>query len=219
MAQFILRIETVFYERWFNIHILVLAAGKSERMGEPKMSLDICGETLLQKTVKNTISSKVENITVVLNKDYKFLGEDLNHLPVNIIWNDSSNRGMSHSIVLGIKNSLDDTENIMILLADQPGITAELIDQLILQHKEEDFLITQPRYLDGPGHPVIFNKILFDELLEVTGDRGGREIIKKFKSQRQFMDVDFNQPMDLDTKENYRQYIKNEVNIYEQQNR
>ena len=189
------------------------------RMGEPKMSLNIGGETLLQKIVKNAITSKAENITVVLNKDYKFLGEDLKHLQVNIIWNDDSNRGMSHSIALGIKNSQYNTENIMILLADQPGITTELINRLISQHTREDFLITQPRYLDSPGHPVIFNKTLFDELLEVTGDKGGREIIKKFNDQRQFIDVDFNQPMDLDTKENYRQYIKNEVNIYEQQNR
>lgn len=189
------------------------------RMGEPKMSLDIGGKTLLQKTVENAISSKAEYINVVLNKDDQFLEEDLKHFRANIIWNDDSNRGMSHSIALGIKNLQHDTENIMILLADQPGIKTELINRLISQHKREGFLITQPRYLDGSGHPVIFNKALFDELLEVTGDKGGREVIKKFKDQRQLMDVDFNQPIDLDTKESYRKYIKNEVNVYEQQNR
>jgi len=189
------------------------------RMGEPKMSLDIGGKTLLQKTVENAISSKAEYINVVLNKDYKFLEEDLKNISTNIIWNDDSNRGMSYSIALGIRNSQHHTENIMILLADQPGITPELINRLISQHMRKNFLITQPRYLDGPGHPVIFNKVLFDELLKVTGDKGGREIIKKFHDQRQLMDVDFNQPMDLDTKENYQKYIKNEVNVYEQQNR
>ncbi len=189
------------------------------RMGEPKMSLDIGGKTLLQKTVENAISSKAEYINVVLNKDYKFLEEDLKNISTNIIWNDDSNRGMSYSIALGIRNSQHRTENIMILLADQPGITPELINRLISQHMRKNFLITQPRYLDGPGHPVIFNKVLFDELLKVTGDKGGREIIKKFHDQRQLMDVDFNQPMDLDTKENYQKYIKNEVNVYEQQNR
>lgn len=202
-----------------KINILVLAAGKSVRMGEPKMSLDIGGKTLLQKTVENAISSKAEYINVVLNKDYKFLEEDLKNISTNIIWNDDSNRGMSYSIALGIRNSQHHTENIMILLADQPGITPELINRLISQHMRKNFLITQPRYLDGPGHPVIFNKVLFDELLKVTGDKGGREIIKKFHDQRQLMDVDFNQPMDLDTKENYQKYIKNEVNVYEQQNR
>ncbi|WP_462420307.1 nucleotidyltransferase family protein [Salinicoccus sp. Marseille-QA3877] len=183
------------------------------------MSLDIGGKTLLQKTVENAISSKAEYINVVLNKDYKFLEEDLKNISTNIIWNDDSNRGMSYSIALGIRNSQHRTENIMILLADQPGITPELINRLISQHMRKNFLITQPRYLDGPGHPVIFNKVLFDELLKVTGDKGGREIIKKFHDQRQLMDVDFNQPMDLDTKENYQKYIKNEVNVYEQQNR
>lgn len=202
-----------------KINILVLAAGKSVRMGEPKMSLNIGGKTLLQKTVENAISSKAEYINVVLNKDYKFLEEDLKNISTNIIWNDDSNRGMSYSIALGIRNSQHHTENIMILLADQPGITPELINRLISQHMRKNFLITQPRYLDGPGHPVIFNKVLFDELLKVTGDKGGREIIKKFHDQRQLMDVDFNQPMDLDTKENYQKYIKNEVNVYEQQNR
>src|SRR5690625_5614806 len=89
-------------------------------MGEPKMSLDIGGKTLLQKTVENAISSKAEYINVVLNKDYKFLEEDLKNISTNIIWNDDSNRGMSYSIALGIRNSQHHTENIMILLADQP---------------------------------------------------------------------------------------------------
>src|SRR5690625_5872364 len=103
-------------------------------MGEPKMSLDIGGKTLLQKTVENAISSKAEYINVVLNKDYKFLEEDLKNISTNIIWNDDSNRGMSYSIALGIRNSQHHTENIMILLADQPGITPELINRLISQH-------------------------------------------------------------------------------------
>src|SRR5699024_10928346 len=188
-------------------------------MGEPKMSLDIGGKTLLQKTVENAISSKAEYINVVLNKDYKFLEEDLKNISTNIIWNDDSNICMSYSIALGIRNSQHHTENIMILLADQPGITPELINRLISQHMRKNFLITQSRYLVDPGHPVIFNNVVVDELLRVTIDYGGRKIIKKCHDLRQPIVFDFNKPIDLDTKENYQTSIKNEVNVYEQQNR
>ncbi|WP_411844410.1 NTP transferase domain-containing protein [Salinicoccus sp. HZC-1] len=189
----------------------MLAAGQSTRMGEPKLAMSIGEETILQNVVRNALTSQAKSITVVLNKDFSFLENDLEGQLINIVWNNNSNKGMSSSLKLGLESVQAYADDIMVLLADQPDISYRIMNKLFSHHIEKDFLITQAQYIDGVGHPVIFNKTLFKEILKIEGDRGGYEIIKENKRYRQLIEFNFEQPKDIDTKSEYLKYLKKEV--------
>ncbi|WP_158462223.1 nucleotidyltransferase family protein [Salinicoccus halodurans] len=180
-------------------------------MGEPKLALPIGEETMLEKIVRNACASKARSVTVILNKKFYFLLEDIEHLSVNIVWNENYREGMSSSLKIGLESIQNYAEDIMILLADQPDITTEIMNNLITHHFENNYFITQPLYCNGVGHPVIFNKKLFKDILKIEGDKGGREILVENKNNRQLIEFNITQPIDIDTKNEYLEYLNKEV--------
>lgn len=191
-----------------NIWLIVLAAGLSSRMGDQKLSLPIGEDPLLKTVVKKACSSKADGINVVLNTDHNNLATQISELPVNIVWNEKAELGLSSSLRVGMGHLPDKVQTTGILLGDQPGISIALLDELIDSHIREKVLITQPRYKDGPGHPVLFDQLLFPEIMNIQGDKGGRGVIEKHKSQRLLLPVLEKQPVDIDTKLDYEQYMQ-----------
>jgi molybdenum cofactor cytidylyltransferase len=186
---------------------IILAAGLSSRMGVPKVLLDLNGEPLVLHVVKAATSSRLSNVILVLDPEkcrdaHAWIKAE--HLPVTVAVNPHPETGMSSSLKKGIAGVAATCAGAMILLADQPSVSAEVIDHLLEVFGADPRCIVVPTIEGRRTTPVIFPAILFPELLEVTGDVGGRDVIRRHQDMVQsvemgsrYDDVDLDTPEDV----------------------
>lgn len=161
---------------------IVLAAGLSTRMGVPKVLLEIDGVPLVFRVVRAAIESTLRSIILVVDAGKIHM---MDRLPgcaqsrVRIVVNPNPETGMSSSLKLGLAAVDPASAGAMILLADQPLITKEVIDHLLDVFEAHGQSIVLPTIGGRRTTPVIFPSCLLSELMEVTGDVGGREVIKR----------------------------------------
>ena len=111
--------------------------------------------------------------------------------------------GQSHSVVLGTKHCSAECDGYMFFTGDMPKLTCETVNKLLKVFAKEDKIVV-PVYGSNPGNPVIFPKRFRKTLLDLTGDAGGRQIIKAFREQVVYVPVtDKKQGMDIDTHEDF----------------
>jgi molybdenum cofactor cytidylyltransferase len=164
-----------------RISALLLAAGKGERMKRIKQLLSLGGESMVEVSLKNLQSSRVDEIIVVLG----FAAERILPLvkgkeKIRPVVNPGFREGMSTSIHHGLKAVDPKTKGVLIALADQPFISSEIIDLLIERFAEGGKGIVVPVYQGRRGHPVILNRERYEgELFALRGDVGGREIVRR----------------------------------------
>jgi molybdenum cofactor cytidylyltransferase len=163
---------------------IVLAAGASTRLGQPKQLLRIDGETLLRRTVRFAIDAGCLPVFVVLGCDATVLTPQLEGLAASAIINDQWQTGMASSLQAGLHAALDTSPSpadVMILVCDQPRLDASLLHSLLATHASQRSTITASRYLNTLGAPAIFSSAHFRELLELTGDQGARRILQQHR--------------------------------------
>ena len=195
--------------------IIILAAGSSSRMGQPKQLLELEGQNLLQRTIQT--SQKVKNTEIVLvlgaNKD-KILSE-ISNINISIAFNEEWETGMASSIRKGLQKILEINSSlkaVIILLCDQPFLSSDLINQLIETHIEYPHKMIASEYNQSLGVPVLFPKNYFSELLTLQGQAGAKKIIQK--NQKEVIAVPFPKGnIDIDTPEDYEKLIHPHKNI------
>ena len=94
------------------------------------------------------------------------------------------------------------------LLGDQPLVSSRAIEALVSAFRSGHSAVVRPRYRGTPGHPVLFSRALFPELLQVTGDQGGRELLARHQAEVAMVDLNLESPVDIDTKEDYSQLVR-----------
>lgn len=153
------------------------------------------------------IARLVQLQVAVIASDEPQLREHCEEAVAHWIVNREAALGMSSSIRMAVRHAeLDGAAAVMILLGDQPGIDPQVIEEVVATYQAEGAAIVQARYLDEPGHPVLFDKRLFSELLQLQGDRGARELLRRYRQCIRFVDVPTCAPVDLDTPEDYEAY-------------
>jgi len=190
------------------ISAVILAAGKSERMGKPKQLLRLNKFTLVEQTIGNFLNSKVSEIIVVLGYRAEEVKRNIAAKPVKIAMNPNYKQGMSTSIMAGLNSADSGANAIMLALADQPFIDAQTINRLVEAFDTREKGIVIPVYEGRRGHPIIFDIKYKKELLKLRGDIGGREVIKRYSND--VLEVAVNCPgiyRDIDTESNYRHAI------------
>ncbi|MDQ0341007.1 molybdenum cofactor cytidylyltransferase [Caldalkalibacillus uzonensis] len=190
-----------------SVWILVLAAGFSKRMGEQKLLLPIGKESLLRYVVQKAVKAQSSGVVVVLNPNFPQLFDELKNLPVYIVWNPKAHLGLGSSIQYGIQSLPASAEAVTVLLADQPHINLDVIKRVMKTYWDTQAPIVQANYLGQPGHPVLFDKSLFSELMSLKGDRGGKDIINKYKQYQKWVYIPYIPPTDIDTYEDYQHII------------
>ena len=134
----------------------------------------------------------------------------LNGLPVYIVVNPNWRDGMSASIHAGLAALSNNARAVLFVMGDQPGITPDLIESLIAQFRETGAPIVEPRFRDQPGTPTLFAHQMFPELMQLTGDRGGRPLINKYADRVAVVQVgDLATLKDIDTPEDYKDQMAN----------
>ncbi|MBT2669003.1 nucleotidyltransferase family protein [Bacillus sp. ISL-4] len=198
-----------------NSHVwaIILAAGFSKRMGEPKLLLPYKGKALIRHTLDECLKSKLDGIIVVVNPQIKKLVEESQIDGVNkVVLNDFSNEGMSTSVKLGLQSLPDSVQAAIFLLGDQPLMTSREINQIIRDyHHQPNCSIIQAEYQDGKGHPVLFKRNMFPPLLNIDGDEGGKSVITKFKEHVYYSELNRKIITDIDTPEDYKDLIEGEM--------
>jgi molybdenum cofactor cytidylyltransferase len=143
-------------------------------------------------------------VIVVTGAQAGAVGKALADLPVDIVVNESWAEGMSSSMRAGLRALRHDVQAVLLVLADQPALTADLLQLLVARYRATGALIVAPFFRGQRGNPVIFDRALFPELLDVRGDRGARRLIARYSEHVEQVEVD--DPaviMDVDSPEDY----------------
>ena len=189
--------------------LIILAAGGSQRFGRLKQLVKIGDKTLLEHTIQVAENSKVDHIVVVLGHQSDHILPILNQTRIQVVENIHWENGMASSIHAGLQSLIErneDMEGLIIMVCDQPYVNTELLNELILQHETSRLPIVASMYNNIYGVPAFFHSSLFDELLNLEGDKGAQGIIKR--NQTFLTAVEFPEgELDIDTVEDYEKFM------------
>ena len=195
------------------IAAVVLSAGESSRMGRPKALLPIEGETFIGRIVGSLKRTQVGKILVVLGHNADQLAAAIGPLPVEILINPNDQLGQLSSLQVAVRTLLSDPDcdAMLVHLVDHPYIAANLVDRMIRQFYESKKDIVVPRCRGKRGHPVLFSRRLFGELLDAPMDQGAKAVVNAHGDATLEMETDEEGiTVDIDTPELYRQHVKGE---------
>jgi molybdenum cofactor cytidylyltransferase len=185
-----------------KIGAIVLAAGGSARLGQPKQLLRFRGQSLVRRVVEAAIKAGCSPIAVVLGEKRREIAAALRGLSVVIVPNESWQRGIGSSIRAGVK-ALKTCDALVILVCDQPHVTADLIRALMHRHEETNRPIIASAYLRTLGVPALFARDCFEKLLSLGDKQGAKSII--LTQPDDVARVAFpNGAIDIDTPDDYR---------------
>lgn len=189
--------------------ILIVAAGNSSRLGEPKQLLKFKGKTLLRNVVEEAIKVS-QSVVVVMGSGHSQISKEIENLEVKIVENINWNEGMGSSIKIGITqllNEFPEVQNIIISVCDQPFIEASVFSDLIQMQKDSQKGIVASKYSDTLGTPVLFTKKYFEELSKLSGQEGAKKMIQKFKNN--IAEINFEKgAIDIDTQTDYQKLMQ-----------
>ena len=192
---------------------VVLSAGESSRMGRPKALLPIDGQTFIEKIVGALKKSSVAKVIVVLGHNADEMRRHIQHLPIEILVNPDYKLGQLSSLQVAVR-SLEkeaDCDGMLVHLVDHPYVNTQLLESMIKLCEETAKLIIVPRYNGTRGHPVIFSRKLFKELLAAPMDQGAKAVVDAHRADTLEIDTeDEGITLDIDTPELYRQHVKGE---------
>lgn len=163
-----------------KIGIIILAAGNSSRLGEPKQLLKFKDQTLIRRAVKTAIETKAEKIVVVLGANFELIKKEIEDLNCAIVFNENWSVGMSSSIKSGLEKLLEIAPEIsgaVISLCDQPVVRKKHFDELIEKSFQTRKPIVSAFYNEKFGVPALFSKENFPDLMNLEGDRGARKLL------------------------------------------
>jgi len=196
-----------------NTALLILAAGNSSRLGQPKQQLRFKGKSLLERAVQAGLDSPCQSTLVVLGAYHDEILQHSDLKQARVLVHQDWKRGMGSSIKAGLREMLNEEnpDQIIIMLCDQPFVDDKLLTRLINKQQETGLGIIASTYGDTVGVPVLFDRRYFPLLLEMKDPEGAKKTIEKLPEALAL--VPFEQGnIDIDTADDYRQLVeKNEV--------
>ncbi|MGZ3598416.1 MAG: nucleotidyltransferase family protein [Ktedonobacterales bacterium] len=164
-----------------NVRVVavVLAAGRSSRMGEHKLLLPLGGRPLVTYAVDAACRSSADAVIVVVGHNASDVTAALAGMRCRTIVNESYADGMATSLRAGIASLSSNVAGALIILADQPLVTSTMVNLILAAAIREPQAIHAASYNGKRGNPVYFPRRLFGELLKVSGDEGGRSVIAR----------------------------------------
>jgi molybdenum cofactor cytidylyltransferase len=178
---------------------ILLAAGASRRFGGHKLLADVDGAPLIRRTAERLLAATLDEVIVVLGREPERVRATLAGLSVRFTTNDRWSEGLSGSLAAGVRALDPRAAVVVVALGDQPTIDPTVIDALVEVAQRERAAITLPAYRGTRGHPVVFARELFPELLAVTGDRGARDVVALAPERVREVAIDADAPRDVDT--------------------
>lgn len=188
------------------ISLIILAAGESRRFGGNKLLAPILGVSMIRRIVEAAINSDVDEVVVVLGFEAERVRRVLDDLPCRLVVNDQYYLGMSSSVKVGFKSISQDAEAVVILPGDYPLIDNEVINIVVGTYRRTGSPIVIASYRGRRGHPVLFSRSIFPELLRIDEETLGLKFILRrhegeivlAETNRIGVLIDVDEPEDID---------------------
>ena len=166
-----------------RLFAIVLAAGASRRFRATKQLADYCGEPLVGRAMRLAEAVCAERSVLVTGSDWRRVHDACAPLKGFFVRNEAFESGMGGSIACGIRAVAGSADAVLLLLADQPLITASYLRQMIVAWNGSDTRIVCSEFAGVVGPPVIFPAAYFDELVSLERDKGARVLLDTHHEQ------------------------------------
>lgn len=193
---------------------VLLSAGESRRMGSPKALLPIGSKTFIEQIVASLEKSKVGKIVIVLGHNAEGIRSQVAHLRVTWVVNQDYAKGQLSSLIAAVRSlqkpaCAPQVDGILVHLVDHPFLDSRLVNEMIDRFYESKKLIVVPRYQGRRGHPVIFSKALFAELLRAPLEEGAKGVVHAHRDET--LEIETGEEgvtVDIDTQDEYRKFVR-----------
>lgn len=188
-----------------GVGAVILAAGASSRMGRPKQTLQYRGESLLRRAALAALGAGCCPVIVVTGANAELSRREMAGLDVREVLNPRWETGMASSVRAGVEalvGAAAEAGAAVLLLCDQPHVTAAVISELIAAHRATERLVVASAYGGSFGVPALFGRALFVELAQLEGAAGAKQVIKRYAAEAHFIpfpggEVDVDTPDDF----------------------
>ncbi|NPV76779.1 MAG: nucleotidyltransferase family protein [Anaerolineae bacterium] len=192
----------------FSIGAVVLAAGMSIRMGQPKLLMPWGSTTVIGKVIDTLIAAAVNPIVVVVGGSQEGIRRLLTGLPVVIVYNPHfANGEMLESLQTGLKDIPDYVQASLMVLGDQPQILESTVRSVIARYQPDVPRLIIPSYRYRRGHPWLIPRKFWFEIMNLKPPLTLRDFLKQHTDEIDYLNVDNSSVLeDLDTPEDYQKY-------------
>lgn len=183
------------------ISLIVLAAGSSIRFGRNKLLEKIVGISIIERVVKSAVSSKTDEVVVVLGYESEKIKAVLKNFNCKFVFNENFREGQSSSVKAGVRSVMEYADAVMILPGDLALITPASINKVIEEYGKSGAPIVVASYREFLGHPILFDKSLFNEIMKISEETAGlkaivnqyRDLIRRAEvnSDEVLIDIDY----------------------------
>jgi molybdenum cofactor cytidylyltransferase len=185
-----------------RIAALVLAAGSSRRLGQPKQLLPYGGATLLGTTLAGVRRFGFDQLIVALGGAAAGVRSTVDLTGFDVVDNVHYTSGCSSSIVSALDVIDENVDGFFLFLGDQPHVPTAAVDGLRAAARRAPLAVV--RYRDGRGHPFWFHRSLFDALHDLHGDKAVWKLLESGRWPTEQVEVDADVPLDVDTWADYK---------------
>jgi molybdenum cofactor cytidylyltransferase len=182
---------------------ILLAAGTSSRMGRNKMLFELNRESVLRGAVRRALAGGLSPLVVVLGHEAERSRVELDGLPCQIVINPDYEQGINSSVKAGISALPAGTRATVVMLADMPFVTPEMIRGLIDRYRESEAPLVISDYEGVNAPPMLYDQCLFDELLTMTGEGCGRQVVRRHREEAEVLSWPASALADIDVPEDY----------------
>ena len=182
---------------------ILLAAGTSSRMGSNKLLLELDGESVLRGAVRRALAGGLSPLTVVLGHEPAAARREIEDLPCRWALNPLYEQGVNTSLKHGVRALPPEARAAMVLLADMPFVSPEMIAAMIVRYRASAAPLVISDYEGINAPPMLYDRSLFPELLAMTGEGCGRQVVKRHRAEAEVLSWPAAALADLDVPEDY----------------
>ncbi len=187
---------------------ILLAAGTSSRMGSNKMLFELNGESVLRGAARRALAGGVSPLLVVLGHEPDKANRELDGLPCQWVLNPLYAQGINSSLKSGVMAVPAEAQAALVMLADMPFVTAEMLAGLIARYRSSEAPLVISDYEGVNAPPMLYDRSLFGELLAMTGEGCGRQVVKRHRDEAEVLPWPAAALADLDVPEDYERMVR-----------
>jgi len=162
---------------------VVLAAGASTRMGTNKLLLPVDGESLLRRAVRRALAAGLDPVVVVTGHEADRSRTELELLDCRIAFNSRHAEGIHTSVRTGIEAVPAESPAAVVMLADMPYVTSEMVAALVEAYRREKPPLVISQYGDAQAPPTLYDRSLFGELTIEPGEGCSKRVVRRHRDE------------------------------------
>jgi molybdenum cofactor cytidylyltransferase len=182
---------------------ILLAAGTASRMGSNKLLFQLNGESVLRGAARRALAGGLSPLVVVLGHESDKAYKEIEDLPCQWAVNPLYEQGVNTSLKSGVMVVRREARAAMVLLADMPFVTPEMIAAMIERYRTTEAPLVISEYEGVNAPPMLYDRSLFNELLTTTGEGCGRQVVKRHREEAEVLRWPASALADLDVPEDY----------------